>query len=268
MEAKEDYCPECQLDPVEEEQTEPSAPVSEILKGETMIPIGQVFDFVAEHIAKAIGDHLGATSEIDRTFTFFEQLKSRKRIEEITTYTLLHQRIGRNKKNAAPTLAAIEPYAQCKNERGVLMDKPCFSVYEFEPDKESEGGLLAFHEFFESEIRRKSIGVTKLTFAHVLASFLECHTNGYLSFSTYEEIENDPQPRWVFQINNSEIYVYKVVFNPPCEGIEKPFLSPWISNTKVYFKRSISPSAVFRFDQSEIDEIKVDPDVLKIKATE
>jgi hypothetical protein len=267
MEAKEDYCPECQLDPVEEEQTEPSAPVSEILKGETMIPIGQVFGFVTEHIAKVIGDHLGSTSEADRTFTFFEQLKSRKRLEEIKTYTFLHPLVGRSKENTAPALAAIEPYPQCKNERGVLVDKPCFSMYEFEPDKESEGGLLEFHTFFEREIRAPN-AAAKLTFAHILASFLECHTNGYLSFSVFEEVENDPQPRWVFQVYNSDVYVYKVIFNPPCEAIEKSFKSPWISTTKVYFKRSISPSAVFHFDQSEIDGIKVDPDVLKIKATE
>lgn len=270
MELNDDYCPECQLDTVAEEKSdEPTVPVSDILNGTATIPISQVFGFVTEHIAKAIGEHLGAVSDCDRTFTYFEQLKSRKRLEEITQYTFLHPLLGKSKENSAPVLSAIEPYTQCKNERGVLVDKPCFSMYEFEPESEgASGGLLALHQFFEKEMRRKSIGASNLSFAHIIASFLECHTNGYLSFSVYEAIEDEPQPRWVFQVNNADIYIYKLVSNPPYEAIEKSFKSQWISSTKVYFKRSIKPAAHFSLSDSEIEEIKADPDVAKIKATE
>lgn len=270
MDNDEEKCLDCQLDTIDEVKSEePAIPVSDILKGTATIPISQVFNFVTEHIAKAIGEHLGAVTDCDRTFTYFEQLKSRKRLEDITQYTFLHPLLGKNQENSAPILSAIEPYAQCKNERGVLVDKPCFSMYEFEPgNDDSTGGLLDLHQFFEKEIRRKSIGASNLSFAHILASFLECYTNGFLSFSVYEAIENEPQPRWVFQINNAEIYIYKLVFNPPYEAIEKSFKSQWVSSTKVYFKRTIKPAAHFSLTETEIEGIKADADVAKIKATE
>lgn len=267
MEQNDESCPECQLDAIDEE--EPTVAVSDVLQGTATIPISQVFNFVAEHIGKAIAEHLGAASECDRTFTYFEQLKSRKRLEDITGYTFLHPLLGKSKENSAPVLAAIEPYAQCKNERAILVDKPCFSMYEFEPDNTgATGSLIDLHQFFEKEIRRKTIAPSNLTFAHILASFLECHKNGFLSFSVHEAVEDDPQPRWVFQVNNSEIYIYKLVSNPPYEAIEKSFKSQWISSTKVYFKRTVKPIAYFTLSESEIDGIKADPDVDKIKAVE
>lgn len=267
MDPNVEECPDCRID--EDDDEEPTVAVSDVLKGTATIPISQVFNFVAEHIGKSIAEHMGAANECDRTFTYFEQLKSRKRLEDINQYTFLHPLLGKSKENSAPVLSAIEPYAQCKNERGVLTDKPCFSMYEFEPDDTGvTGGLIDLHQFYEKEIRRKSIAASNLTFAHILASFLECHKNGFLSFSVYEAVEDEPQPRWVFQANNSEIYIYKLVHNPPYEAIEKSFKSQWISSTKVYFKRVVKPIAHFTLSESEIEAIKADPDVEKIKATE
>lgn len=269
MMVEEQKCEDCTIDEIVDTE-EPKVATSTILDGSALIPVRQVFSFVTEHIAKTIADHLGASSILDRNFTFFEQLKSRKRFESITEYTFLHPLVGQSENQHIP-IVAIEPYTHCKDELGNLVEKPCYSVFEFTPEIEKENiqhGLLAFHEFYEKEMRRKSIGPSQITFAHILAFFIESRTNGFITFSTCEKIENQPQPRWVFQLSGPILFIYKLTHNPPHEVIEKSFKSPWISSTKVYFMRTLAPFGAFTFSDADIEEIKNDPDVRNVMKQE
>lgn len=273
-----DFCASCQLDYVEPEPTEieddQKPAVVEIeetitkkdaLEGNAKIPVRDIFGFVIEHIAKTIGEQMGAGNEIDRNFTFFEQLKSRKRFQEIEKYTFLHPLVT-VEKQGAPLLIAVEPYNQCKDERGALVDCKTWSVYELSPILAKEPkGLLEFHDFFEKTIRTDVYSDAGLRFAHVLKSISECEKKGFIHFTIERSGDEKTAPQWVFQYYERNLFIYRIHYNPPFEAIEMSYKSPWISTTETYFKRQVKSFLHFSFDEEQIKQILEDPEVEAVK---
>lgn len=276
VEEEEPFCESCQLDYVPEEKAElkvepsPSEEGEEYilkkdaLEGNARIPVKEMFGFIVEHIAKTIGEQMGAGNEHDRNFTFFEQLKSRRRFAELTKYTFLHPLLSVNR-DGADTLVAVIPYDKVKNSQAQLIDGKTWILYELTPRKLPEpGGLLEFHKFFESTIRTNEYADAGIQFSHILKSINECDKGGYLHFDLESANNSATQTKWAFQYHQGDLFVYKILNSPPFEALEESFKSSWISSTHTYFKRKIVNSAHFFFSREELDGIANDPEVVKL----
>lgn len=245
--------------------SQPTVSKEEILKGDVNIPIKDVFGFVIQHISETYGQRMGVGSVIDRNFLYFQQLGFRKRIEQICKYTFLHPLVVEEKKGS-PVLIAVEPYSQCKNELGQLVDKKAFILYILAPKLEEpseDSSLNRLNEFFQNVVRDRTAEKQGLQFAHILASIVECHDGGYIHFTIEDEsaAEGKRKNNWAFEYHEGNLFVYQIPHNPPYEALEMPILSPWISTTQPYFRRDINSSHHFKFTADDIELIRNDPEV-------
>lgn len=241
----------------------------EILKGDVNIPVKDVFGFVIQHITETYGQRMGVGSVIDRNFLYFQQLGFRKKIEKIDKYTFLHPLVTNDEaKNSCPTLVAIEPHNQCKNELGELIDKKAYIIYILHPkcdDITETDALNKLNSFFQNEIRNRAGESKGLQFGHILESILQCEERGYIHFTI--ESDDESSSDYAFEYYNKNLFVYNITHQPPYESHEMSALSPWISSTQAYFQRNITATRHFKFTNDELELIKNDPEVKMLRNT-
>lgn len=236
----------------------------EILKGDTKIPVKEIFPFLINHVTQLFGKRAGVGTPLDMNFLYFHQLNSRKSIEPIEKYTFLHpllESIQDNQK--APTLLSIAPVTQCRSAQNELIEKKAYLLYVLLPKTEEPlGNLLDLHKFFEKEIRGKSVEDSKMSFAYVLKGILQCHKEGFLHFTIGED--ESTKTEWVFEFINKKLFVFRVDNRPPVEDLEVATLCHWISNTNPYFERRLQSVFQIELTEEELESIEKDPEVIAL----
>ena len=258
------------LPPTPEEQV--SFTEEEVLAGKPTIPLKDTFEFLLQYVATQYEKKMGISTPVDRNFFFFQEHASRKQMSKIKRYTFLFPMLvdAENRK----ALLAIQPYTELLRSDGTPFEKDAFLVHYLTPSEEhinSELPLITLNHFFQSEIRDREYEKGGLTLAHILASIISCLDDGFPHFSIQEGDNTSEDPkrtRWSFQVLKEEdkvkLFIYRIVYAPPVDGIHESVLSPWISHTNPTYQRETKSAKCFIFSEDDIGSIREDKDVKEL----
>lgn len=253
--------------PEPEEVQEETFTTEQILKGEPKIPLKNVFEFALEYVASQYEKKMGFATPVDRNFLFFQEHSSRKQMEKVKRYTFLFPMIADPESRNA--LIAIQPYSELRDTTLKTFERECYLIHYLVPkEDDKETGVIALNTYFQNEIRDRAMENGGLTLAHILASLLVSIDERYPHFGIQSGDNTDDDPkktRWSFHVvptqEETKLFIYRIPYAPPVDGVHEAVLSPWISHTLPTFQRETKAAKCFSFSKEDIASLREDEDV-------